>query len=767
MERFVELILRYRTLVLTLLVAITAAALAVASTATMSTQLGESLIGDRPEFDSYLEKSRKFRSDGLVVVAVEDPDMLGEASLARLRRTVSALEEMPDIDRVQSILDASRMRGDGGSLSLRKYVAEAEADPEARRQVQDDLCSDPLVGRLFLSQDCLAHAVVMELTVDENRTGERLPEIVDEVLEAFVAAGHDRAQIHRSGFTAAVAESLVALQFNMTTIFPVVGVVLLLVVWLLFRRLWPAFVALCVALMAVIWTVGFIVALEGTLHALVSLVPPVILVVAFSDVVHLCSAYLILLERGRSKAEAIRGAATEVGKACFLTSATTFVGFAGFGLVPQPAMRLSAIAAAFGVGVALLIAVTLVPVLLSFLPEPKPLRRGATATAHELLDRLLDRCRRLAGARPGRVIAAFGIVTILSLAGAAGFTFDADFDKRFSRENSLTRDTEWFKEHFVGSYGLEVYVEAPEGRDLLDPERFRAVAGYQETLARLPGIDSATSLVDLMTEVHRTMAPARAAKDPLPDSRELMAQYLLLFESAGGEELDSVVDFERREMVISLRLGTGGARETARTGVEAARLAPLHLGEEARAEVTGIVFLLGYFFDEIVQGQQMGVLVSFLLIALLMALGLRSLSAGALSMVPNLLPVLVLLGVMGAFVDHIDSDVMLILIIAMGIGVDDTIHFLMRYRVELDRVGWRDEAVKSTFGFAGRGILMTSVILVAGFLPCALSSYVTMVYLGTLLPLALVVALLADVLLVPALVQKGWLRLKPATALKR
>jgi len=759
MHGYIKFTIKHRYAVVGLFVVLTAIAASIAGGAEMSTQLGEDMVGDRPEFHRYIERSQEFRSDGIVAVGVEDPDMLSEESQARLRRAVDLLERQEVVARVETILDMNRMDGSDGTLTLREYAAEALENPEGRAATQAALCADSLAGALFLSSDCKAHAVMVEMTVDKDRPGEMVPEIVDGIMGAFVEAGYTPEQLHRSGFTAAVAESINQLGFNLTTIFPVVAVLLLLVVWLLFRRVWPAAVAMVVAMLAVIWTLAFVVAVHGTLHALVTLIPPVILIVAFSDTVHLCSAYLLLVSQGRTKEEAIEETGAEVGRACLLTSATTFAGFASFGLVPQPAMRVTALAGAFGVAVALLIAITLVPVLLSFGRTPKPMLKGTTGKVHGALDRVLDWCRGLATTYPMPVIGLFALLVIFACTGAPGFAFDADFDKRFSEDNSLTIDTEWFKENFVGAYGLEVYVEAPEGKDLLDIERFRAVADYQRQLARTRGVDSVYSLVDLIEEIHRTMAPDRAAKDPLPDSRGLLAQYLLLFESSGGEDLERIVDFERKEMVIGVRTGLSGARENARLGVRVGGLATPALGDQASAEVTGIVFLLGYFFDDIVNGQKAGFFVSFFLIALIMALGLRSLRVGFISMVPNLLPVATLAGYMGFFMDHVDSDVMLVMIMAIGIGVDDTIHFLMRYRVEVDRGHDVDEAIRGTFSFAGRGILMTTVILVAGFAPCALSGYVTMQYMGTLLPAALIVALLADVLLVPALIAKGWLRL--------
>ena len=127
-------------------------------------------------------------------------------------------------------------------------------------------------------------------------------------------------------------------------------------------------------------------------------------------------------------------------------------------------------------------------------------------------------------------------------------------------------------------------------------------------------------------------------------------------------------------------------------------------------------------------------------------------------MIPNMLPLLVLWGWIGLTMESVDTDVLIIAIIAIGIGVDDTIHFLMRYRVERE-AAQDEQAVRGAFGFAGRGIVMTTVILVLGFAPCIASGYMTMHLLGTMLPLSLVVALAGDLLLAPAMIRLGWMKL--------
>ena len=167
---------------------------------------------------------------------------------------------------------------------------------------------------------------------------------------------------------------------------------------------------------------------------------------------------------------------------------------------------------------------------------------------------------------------------------------------------------------------------------------------------------------------------------------------------------------------------------------------------------------MGSFLDTILSGQRRGLIFVFFVISILMSMGLRSFRAGMWSMLPNALPLLALGGYLGWSWEKVDSDVLIIAMVAIGIGVDDTIHFLKRYKREFLRHKNIGLSIEYTFRYAGRGIIMTTIILVAGFMPFALSRYLTVHMFGTLLPMALVIALLADLYLVPALIQVGFIR---------
>ena len=758
MNTFARLVLRHRFPILIGWLLLLALGIWSASHARLSTNLGEQFFGDKPEYLRYLSLNRAFESDEIVVVGVEGTGPLDAGVPERLERVKDRLLALQDVARVESPLDAVRLRGDGHSVGVQRYDDALRETPGDREALGDELLADPFVRGLLLSDSGADLAVAVVLTDVPGRKGEEFPVLLEAISDAFEAEDFVSDQLHLGGYVPPLTESLAQAQRNVVLIFPLVALVLLVVVWMLFGRLWPAALTLVVSLAAVVLTAGFLVAREPTMHVFFSLAPPVILVVTFSDVVHLCSAYLQELARGRAREDAIITVTAEVGRACLLTSATTFVGFMSLALVPDPSAQVMGLAMGFGVGIALLLAVTLTPILFSFLPAPRPLRRGTTGRIHRGLDALLEWARRLAWDHPRAVVLGFGALALVSVIGLPMAHMEFDLAQRFSPGNRVMEDDQWFRDRFGSGATLDLYLHARGERDLLDPEVFAAAARLQDEVVALDDVRDAVSLVTLVERIHGAMDPDTAATTPIPTSRKRLADYLLLVEGASGNPLERLIDWDRRSLRIRVRTVPGGTRAVARVGAEIHGLAAPLEALDVEVETSGLLYLFGYFFNDVFGGQARSLGLTFLVIMIMMMLGLRSLRIGAISMIPNLLPLLVLWGVVGLTMEAVDTDILLISIIAIGIGVDDTIHFLMRYRVE--RLGGvsDDAAVRDAFGFAGRGIVMTTVILVLGFTPCIASGYMTMRLLGTLLPLCLVVALAADLLLTPAMIRLGWMK---------
>lgn len=758
MGAYFRFVLRHRVIVTLVVLGLTALAGWSISRAVVASSLQKLFFGESPAYLAYNERVRAFGTEEVNVFAIEAPDMLAADQQSRLRQLTERLEALPDFSRAITVLDAQHITSHEDNIHIETYADEALADPSRIPELMESLQTDPLAAGLTVSEDGQFTAILLEIIPDPTRPAERVPKIAADVLDIFEEVGIPRSDVHPAGLLVTITAMVEQTTFSLRTIFPVVVIALLLTVWLMFRRLWPAIISSAVSFVAVIWTVGFAVQLDREINIMIAIVPTVILVVGFSDVVHLCSAYLLELGDGANKRQAIVRSAEDVGRACFFTSATTFTGFLCLSLVPTPMFRTMGVILGFGVAVALLIAMTIVPILFSWMKQPKPLREGASSSVHRALDGLLKAMQRFATRRAMTVIVVFGVALILALVGLSRLEIETNFSRRLSEDNPIRQELSWYQEHFEGTTGLDIFIETEQRNGLLDPEVFLRIAQYQDTLTELGQVDTAFSLVDLMRELYEVYNPERAAVEPLPDSREGLSQLLELFGAGGGSDLDRLVDFNRQNMRILLRLNDDGLRACVTVAEQARVEASRILGDRASVIPSGLTFLLGDWLDEIIAGQRKGLLLSLVIITIMMIVALASFRNALWSMLPNVFPLLLLGGVLGGFERFVDSDTLVIALLAIGIGVDDTIHFLVRLRIECKRTDDKTVALERTFAFAGRAIVMTTIILVVGFAPFIMSDYYSTRIIGTLLPLCLIVALLADLLLVPALAKRGFIR---------
>lgn len=762
MDRFVQFVLRRRGYLVALCALVTClAGAALVQRAQLESSLARMFLGEDPRFERYRELSERFGSDEVLALGIEDPQLFEPAGQARLRAAVAALERNVGVRRVASLLDAVYLEP-GLPPQPRSYLESALQDPARIPELRARLAKDP--GGLLLGRDGSSSAILIELAPAATRKAEGIPELVASVL-APVYEVYPAEQIHRAGTPAMVAEVFRELFSALTLTTPLVALVLLGSVWLLFGRLWPAAISLGVAAIAVVWTLGVAVMIEPQLNIMTAAVPAVILIISFSDIVHLCSAYLLELDRSEPAARAaareaaILSSASEVGRACLFTSLTTFTGFLCLSFLPVPVFRVLGVVLGLGVGVALLLAVTLVPILFSYLPAPPPLRPGGlTLRIQELLERILAGCQDLALRRPWTIHWVFVACCGLAVAGSARLEIETDFSARLTEGNAARRDQEWFRESFVSADAIQVYVRPKDPALLLDPAWLRRTAAFARDLEGIEGVERVTSIFDLLIQVHRAV-PGAAPDEGFPQDLRRIRGLTNLLALGGAESLRPFLDREGGRLRILVHPVGSGMRDSARAAAAVEALARERL-PETEVEASGLLALFGGFLDVVVEAQAQGLLISCLTIGFLMVVGLRSIRSGVVSMLPNLLPLGVLTAALALLWDRVDSDAFALTYIALGIGVDDTIHFLVRYRQEAAHHPG-PMALRRTFAFAGRGILMTTIILSCGFLPFLLSDYFFMRMLGGLLPLCFVVAVAADLLWIPALTQIGWIRCGP------
>lgn len=774
-EGFSDWVLTHRSRVLVGFLLITVIAIAAAWRVPVHVSLIKGVMSDESQYQAYRKRAEILGgdSDDLLYVATQEGDALFTAKvLNAIRAAARDLEELPEIDRVFSIADAPRLVADPRHELARRIFREqieqgrvpdviSQAivlpkhwpDDEAAKQRVDfsalrkTLREDPVSGR-FLSRDGTAHAMLVWLAdssklQDKPRSGVR--EKIEQVLR--------RHQLGNDGFYCAGTLIILDSMFDevyraLTRVLPIVALIVSVLVYVTFHRLSYVLLTLVIAGIAISWTLGVVAALFGEITLLVAATPALILIISTADTIHLVSAYVAELNRGLSREEAIRKVFHEVGGACLLTSVTTFVGFLSMMVVPAATLRHMAVAAAVGVASALLLALTLVPMALTIL-KPPPTGDSSASFINRVLDHFVDLCQRCSLTRPRMVVSAHVLIIVGSAFLASRLEHDADLPARFQPSHHLRQSIDFFNDQMFGTSTVEIMVRT-EPEELLEPETIAGLADFHRKLKEQPETRDVVSIVSVFGLVDELIGFETA--DRLPKTQAAADAIVRVSEQIAPKGIQRLIARDKGLTRIAVQVNSTRVIEVTEIGERFVAIGKESMPNRADVEISGYYPIVGTAVREILKSQLQGFALCFVSVMVIVTLGVRSIRLGLLAALPNLFPLVLLGGFIGLSYDMMDSDFLGIAIVSFGLAVDDTIHFLHRYDIEMATSPDRVTALERTYRYTGSAIIRTTVILGIGLLPFSLSGYLSIHLLGTYLVYVLVFAVLGDLLLLPALV---------------
>jgi hypothetical protein len=360
--------------------------------------------------------------------------------------------------------------------------------------------------------------------------------------------------------------------------------------------------------------------------------------------------------------------------------------------------------------------------------------------------------------RSGLVLVAWTLFVVISIAGISRLTIGHDMVKWLPPIDSQRQAITFLNENLGGAATFEVLISSPNENGLHDPELLRKI---DEVRAVTEGFtsnsiiaDRALSIVDVVKETHRALNENQSEFYVIPDNRELISQELLLFENSGSDDVEDLVtsQFDTARITVRVPL-VDGALYLPFLEAYSARLTKI-LGDDVSVQLTGGTVLLANTIHAALSTMIRSYATALVIISVLMMLLLGSVRVGLLSMIPNLVPVIFALGLMGWLGIPIDMLNLMLGSIVIGLAVDDTIHFMHNFRREIEATGQVDLAVENTLRGTGQALLLTSCVLASGFLIYT-QAYMHMLFnFGVLTASAIAVAFLADLTLAPALVSK-------------
>jgi hypothetical protein len=708
-----------------------------------------------PARDIYARAVREFGDDELFAIAMETPELFTRENLATLRAVHEAIARLPAVRGVQSLADTVTFRyvPEEDWIEVgRPFDAVPEA-PAALAALRERTLADPLLRRTIVSEDgrTAGISVRFEEMTDRAFIESRLDERIAQILDRAVRPG---VRFHVAGRPHAKASVYRGMVRDLRVLIPLAVAALALVLALATGTRRGVVLPLANVLVAVGWTFAAMAVLGRPLTILSSMLGPELIAIGSVFGVHVLAGYDE--ERhgpGGGREIAARTLAHERVPVA-IAAATTQIGFASLCLSDVPAVVEFGAFAALGVGCVSFLALTALPVVLSLLP---PRREGsalpaALARASERFARALERALAAvhdASARhPARCIAAGAIAAAVAAAAIPHTVADTDYLSFFDEDSPVRRDFAAVDRLLSGAIPIYVVLSGGGPGAFREPAALHALEALQARADAIPGVSRTISIADTLRAMNRAVERGEPAAERVPDDRAAVSELLQL---APKDEIARLVNVNASRANLVVRTGEVGSAAIARLSGALRAAGREALPASIEAEPAGNAILLSRSVDGIADSQVQSVGAAALTIFALVAAALRSLRLGAIAMIPNLLPVAMFYGLLGLGAAPLSLPTSLIGAVALGIAIDDTVHFLVRYRRERS-AGLAPAAAARVTGLrVGKPIVTTAAMLSAGFGVIALSHFATLREFGVLFAVTVGFCLAAELVLMPAL----------------
>jgi len=746
---------------------------------------------DDPVLLTYNKFREQFGRDERIILAIKSDNIFSLDFLTKLKKLHKEIaSSVPYLDDVTSLYNVRNTRGKGDQLitddllepfpTTQKQVNEIKKQAMASHFYKDLLLSqDGTMTTMVIETDAYSHVGEQKVSVeDEFSEGfgdEATPKSVEqkaflsdqenhellvkitEIADKYRAEG---LEIYMAGSPAVNNALKAQMKADMQKFMRITFLIILVFLFVVFRRLSAVFYPLLVIIFSLLTTVGTMAWTGVAFKLPTQIVPSLLLAVSVGATVHILSIFFDKFNGTSDKKEALSYTLRHSGLAIAMTSITTAIGvgsFAGSEVAPISDLGMFA---SLGVMVSLLLTLTLLPALLSI----TKLKAKAKSKAGKI-DNLMRSLAVIPVKHTKAVLIGSFLVVVLSLLAATQVHLSHNPLKWFQPDNPNRVSTEVIDKQMNGSVTIEVVIDTGKENGWQDPEKLAKLNAFSNKLEayedEFTHIGKVVSLTTIMKETNRALHANDEAFYTIPTEQNLVSQELLLFENSGSDDLEDVVDSQFSKARVTVKLPWVDTIKAVKV-LNYVETEAASMFADEKVETTGMVPLLINTFSHAVHSSVRSYIIAGIAISIMMMLILGSARLGLISMIPNLTPIIMGLSVM--YIGNMPLDMFTLLIgsIAIGLAVDDTIHFMHNFKRYYLESGDSAKAIEQTFFTTGKAMVITTLVLALGFYAYIAAYMISVQNFGILTGSVIVFALLSDLLLAPALMvvaaKRGWIK---------
>jgi len=710
---------------------------------------------DNPELLAFekLENTYTKNDNVMFVLTPDDGDVFTPKTLEAVKLLTEKSWQIPYSSRVDSISNFQHTEAEADDLLVRDLVEEPTSlDRNELDRIKKIALSEPLLVKRLISPT--AHVTGINATIqlpgiDPTR---ETPEVVEfarkiaqEIRDQF-----PHLDVRITGMVLMNNAFTEASQNDMQTLIPISFGLMLLTLSFLIRGASGTFATLIVIMASVITALGLGGYIGYPITPPSAATPTIVLTIAIASSVHILVTFVHSMSDGLSKHDAMVESMRINMQPVFLTTLTTAIGFLSMNFSDVPPFNHLGNMVAIGVAASFIFSVAMLPAMMMLLPvKPKKWKTGSDSTMYKLGDFVVKQRKLLMWSMLTIAVVLILFIPRNELNDVFVHYFDETIDFRV--------DSDYANDNLNGSYVIDYSLESEKSGGINEVEFLQEVEAFANWYRQQPDVKHVNTITDIMKRLNKNMHGDDPEWYRLPDNRELSAQYLLLYEMSlpYGLDLNNQINIDKSATRFIVTLGIISSNAIIDMENRAAEWLKNNTRHIKSAEGSGPTVMFAHIGKRNIISMLEGTTVALIFISLILIFALRSFKIGMVSLVPNLIPAGMGFGLWGMVVGEIGLALSVVAGMTLGVVVDDTVHFLSKY-LRARREGNYDPqaAVRYAFSSVGWALFVTSVVLVAGFLVLAMSSFKLNSGMGTLTAIVIAFALVADFLLLPPLLMK-------------
>jgi len=710
-----------------------------------------------PLFQEFQDFKAKFGEDGnILVLGVKDSSLYELDNFNSFRnlsinlRAIEGTTNVLSIGNLQNIVKDTENR----SFKLEPLLTEPLKNQQELEKVLLKINTLKFYQGQLLNPENGATLILVNMDREILNSAKRNP-LVDEIKKLGDAFEEETGiEMHYSGMPYVRTQMQYKTSTELKLFIKLSIAITALILFFFFRSLTAVVFPLIVIGVVVTWVVGTVGLLNYEINILTGLIPSIIIVIGIPNSIYLLNKYHQGYAKHGNKARALNQMIRKIGLVTLITNFTTAVGFLVLATTDITLLKEFGLVAGINVLATFIVSIVLIPGIFSYLPAPKPSQ--LKHLEFKFIDKFLTVLDLLVHRHRYRVFIVTGIIVAVSIIGMLKLYSVSYMVDDIPEESSLKQDLYFFEENFSGVMPLEIIIDFGERRAAQNTKNLRKVERLEKELATVPYISQPVSLVSFAKAVRQAYHngdPKRYSL-PSPGDRGAIMSYLANQQEGSSDLLSSFVDSTGQVLRVSLKMADMGSTimDSLIQNVIQPKIDKVFSDDKIKTSITGstLLFIRGNKF--LIENLQMSLLLAFIVIAIIMGILFASVRMIIISLIPNLIPLLITAGIMGYFGIPLKPSTALIFSIAFGISVDDSIHFLAKYRQELfANKFFVPVAISRSIRETGASMTYTSIVLFFGFVIFIFSDFGGTVALGLLTSITLIFAMLTNLTLLPAL----------------